>query len=204
MKTLFNKVLKSSSIAIILLASVFSLTASAATVTVDLGTVNPEIKKVIVTGNTKVVLVQSYKEYITMDELYLDKVSLKQVGNTLTISSSETTPVTVTVYVKDIYRIDAADKANVKTAGKFNLKYLQVMLKGDACARVKAHTESLYTMINERANLELIGTSGSHVSRLAGVAKMNTEKFAALKTEHITNADEAVAYNRNKKETVKN
>jgi len=69
MKTLFNKVLKSSSIAIILLASVFSLTASAATVTVDMGTVNPEIKKVIVTGNTKVVLVQSYKEYVTMDEL---------------------------------------------------------------------------------------------------------------------------------------
>jgi len=73
------------------------------------------------------------------------------------------------------------------------------MLKGDACARVKAHTESLYTMINERANLELIGTSGSHVSRLAGVAKMNTEKFAALKTEYVTNADEAVAFNTVKK-----
>jgi len=80
MKTLFNTVLKSGSIAILLLASVFSLTASAATVTADMGTGNPDIKKVIVTGNTKVTLIQGPKEHVTMDELDLDKVSLKKLG----------------------------------------------------------------------------------------------------------------------------
>lgn len=195
MKTLFATVLKSSSVAIVLLASVFSLTASAATVTVDPGAVNPDIKKVIVTGNTKVLLVQNTKEYVTMDNLDLEKVSLKQVGNTLTISSSESSPVTVTVYVKDLYRIDAADKSNVSTSGNFNLTNLQVMLKDDAIARIKATTSSLYTVIDGRANLELIGTSDSHISKMAGVATIDTDKFAALKTEAITAGNEVVAFN---------
>ena len=199
MKTLFNTVLKSGSIAIVLFASVFSLTASAATVTADRGSFNPDIKKVIVTGNTKVLLVQNNKEYVTMDNLDLEKVSLKQVGNTLTISSSESTPVTVTVYVKDLYRIDAADQSNVRTSGNFNLKNLQVMLKDDARARIKATTESLYTVIDGRANLELIGTSDNHISKMAGIATIDTDKFAALKTEAITAGNEVVAFNSHKK-----
>ena len=199
MKTLFNTVLKSGSIAIILLASVFSLTATAATVTAEMGINNQDIKKVIITGNTKVILIQGPKEHVTMDELDLEKVSLKQVGNTLTISSNESSPVTVFVYVKDIYRIDASDNSSVRTSGNFNLENLQVMLKDDASARVKATTGSLYTTINDRAKLELIGTSESHVSRLAGVAKMDIDQFAAVNTDYVAVSDEVVAFNSPKK-----
>ena len=194
MKTLFATVLKSGSVAIVLLASVFSLTASAANVTADRGSFNPDIKKVIVTGNTKVLLVQNNKEYVTMDNLDLEKVSLKQVGNTLTISSSESNPVTVTVYVKDLYRIDAADHSTVRTSGNFNLKNLQVMLKDDAKARIKATTASLYTVIDGRAKLELIGTSDSHISKMAGLATIDKDKFAALKTESINGENKEAAY----------
>ncbi|MDO7744198.1 MAG: DUF2807 domain-containing protein [Pedobacter sp.] len=195
MKTLFNTVLKSSSMAIVLLASVFSLTASAATIAVEREAVNPDIKKVIVTGNTKVLLVQNTKEYVTVDAVDLDKVSLKQVGNTLTINSSESNPVTVTVYVKDLYRIDASDKASVNTSGNFNLTNLQIMLKDDAKARVKATTESLYTVIDGHANLELIGTSANHISKMAGIATIDTDKFAAVKTESVTAGTDGVAFN---------
>ena len=184
MKTLINTVLKSSSVAILLVASLFSLNASSATVPVDRGAMNTDIKRVIVTGSTKVLLIQSASESVTVDEFDVAKVSLKQVGNTLTISSSEKYPVTVTVYVKDIYRIDASGKANVNTAGTFNVKFLQVMLKDDATARVKAKTESLYTVINDNAHLQLIGASASHIVEIAGLAKMDTNKFAALKTEN--------------------
>ena len=199
MKTLFNTVLKSGSIAIILLASVFSLTATAATFTAEMGINNQDIKKVIITGNTKVILIQGPKEHVTMDELDLEKVSLKQVGNTLTISSNESSPVTVFVYVKDIYRIDASDNSSVRTSGNFNLENLQVMLKDDASARVKATTGSLYTTINDRAKLELIGTSESHVSRLAGVAKMDIDQFAAVNTDYVAVSDEVIAFNSSKK-----
>ena len=199
MKTLFHTLVKSSSVAIVLLASVFSLTASAATVAVERGDLNPDIKKVIVTGNTKVLLVQNTKEYVTMEALDQEKVSLKQVGNTLTISSSESNPVTVTVYVKDLYRIDASDKATVRTSGSFNLTNLQIMLKDDAKARVKATTASLYTVIDGHANLELIGTSTHHISKMAGIATIDTDKFAAVKTESIAASNEVVAFNSNKK-----
>ena len=199
MKTLFANVLKSGLVAIVLFASVFSLTASATTVTVDRGSFNPDIKKVIVTGNTKVLLVQNTKEYVTMDNLDLEKVSLKQVGNTLTISSSESNPVTVTVYVKDLYRIDAADQSNVRTSGNFNLKNLQVMLKDDARARIKATTASLYTVIDGQAKLELVGTSAHHISKMAGIATIDTNKFAAAKTESITADRGAIAFNSTKK-----
>ena len=195
MKTLFNTVLKSSSMAIVLLASVFSLTASAATIAIEREAVNPDIKKVIVTGNTKVLLVQNTKEYVTVDAVDLDKVSLKQVGNTLTINSTESNPVTVTVYVKDLYRIDASDKASVNTSGNFNLTNLQIMLKDDAKARVKATTESLYTVIDGHANLELIGTSANHISKMAGIATIDTDKFAAVKTESVTAGTDGVAFN---------
>jgi len=199
MKTFFATVLKSSSIAIILLASVFSITASAATVTVERGAVNPDIKKVIVTGNTRVLLVQNTREYVTMDALDLEKVSIKQDGNTLTINSSASNPVTVTVFVKDLYRIDASDKSDVRTSGNFSLTNLQVMLKDEAKARIKATTESLYTVIAGQAKLELIGTSTHHISKMAGIATIDTDKFAAVKTESITSETEAVAFNAQRK-----
>ena len=199
MKTFFATVLKSSSIAIILLASVFSLTASAATVTVERGAVNPDIKKVIVTGTTRVLLVQNTREYVTMDALDLEKVSIKQDGNTLTINSSASNPVTVTVFVKDLYRIDASDKSDVRTSGNFSLTNLQVMLKDEAKARIKATTESLYTVIAGQAKLELIGTSAHHISKMAGIATIDTDKFAAVKTESITSETEAVAFNAQRK-----
>ena len=185
MKTLFNSVKNSSLVAIILLASLFSINASAATVSADLGASHTDIKKVVVTGNTNVLIIQNANESVKVDELDLDKVSLTQVGGTLTINSSENNPITVIVYVKDIYRIDASDKANVKTAGKFTVKNLQVILKDEAKARVKATTESLYTVIDGHAKLELIGTSDNHITKTTALAKIDTDRFAALKTENL-------------------
>lgn len=202
MKTLFNTALKSTSLAIVLLASAFTMNATAATITVDRMNDNQDIKKVIVTGNTKVMLVQDEKDYITMDEADMPNVSVKQVGHTLTIASSEFNPVTVTVHVKDLYRIDASGKANVQTAGKFNVKFLQVLLKDDARARVKATTESLYTVVDGAAKLELIGTTGNHIYKLADIAKMDTDKFAALTTEYEAAPEKAIASNMHRKVAV--
>lgn len=197
MKTLFNNVLKSTSVAIVLLASVFTLTASAATVEMNPGSINPDIKKVIVKGNTQVVMIQDKRDYITVDDLDLAKVSLHQIGNTLTINSSETNAVTVYVHVKDIYRIHASDKARVRTSGKFLTQYLQVIVKDDARARIKATTESLYTLVSQQANLELLGNTAKHICTTEGIATVNTEKFAALITENVP-AEKAIAFNNSK------
>jgi hypothetical protein len=209
MKTLFSNTVKSGSLAILLAASVITFNTSAApmnvpsapissafeTVTLNMGKSNSEIKKVIVTGNTRVLLIQSKKEYVTMETADLEKVKVIQLGNALTISSNESTPVVVTVYVKNPYRINVSNKASVKTIGNFDLANLQVMLQDDATAKVKATTESLYTVINDRANLQLIGTSGKHLYEMADIARIDTAKFAALETENAKSLQEAVALN---------
>jgi len=183
MKTL-KTLLASALTAIVLSATVFASAAAARGTMIEIRSANPDIKKVVVRGNLRVFIVQGNNEWISMDEEDQPLVSIKQIGNTLTIGTTEKKPVTVTVYVKDIYRIDAADNSMVKTVGKFNLKFLQVMLKDNATARIKANTHSIYTVINDRADLELLGTTEKHIIRSNGIATMNTEKFAALVTNH--------------------
>jgi hypothetical protein len=180
LKTLFATALT----AIFLSATAFASVAAVRGTMIEIRSANPDIKKVVVRGNLKVFIVQSPSEWISMDENDQSLVSIKQIGNTLTISSSDEKPVTLTVYVKELYRIDAADNSVVKTLGKFNVNYLQVMLKDNAMARIKANTRSIYTVIDDHANLELQGNTDKHIAKTNGVATLNTEKFAALITNH--------------------
>ncbi|CAM4095930.1 hypothetical protein SAMN06265348_103510 [Pedobacter westerhofensis] len=183
MKTL-KTLLASAFTAIVLSATVLASTAAARGTTIDIRSANPDIKKVVVKGNLRVFVVQSNSEWISMDEEDRDQVSIKQVGNTLTVGTELKRPVSITVYVKDIYRIDASDQACVKTIGKFNVKYLQVMLSDNATARIKASTHSIYTVVHDQADLELLGTTEKHIIRTHGTATMNTERLAALVTSH--------------------
>jgi hypothetical protein len=191
MKKFFNTPITTSLMAMILLVVLFSFNALAAPKwTISLAEKAP-IKKVVVTGNTRVTIVQSNVDMVKMDYLDMDKVSVKQMGNTLTVHSSERDPIVVFVYVRDIYRIVASGDANVSTSGKFAVKNLQVMLREQATARIKATTESLYTAISDQAQLKLLGNTDNHSYLMAGSAKIDTNKFAALQrvnmsTEEIT------------------
>lgn len=189
MKTSLKALFATAMTAVVLSSSVLTSVAAEKSRELKVMTANNEIKKVIVTGNTKVFLVQSKTEYVTMEEGDMDKVTVKQIGNELRISSSEKSPVTVTVYVRDIFRVDASNTCVVKTIGTFNLKYLQLILKDDAVARIKANTESLYTVINGHSNLELLGSTGKHILKHNGIGKLNADKFAALETHREPTED---------------
>jgi hypothetical protein len=190
MKNSINSVLKSGVLAILLAGSVLSIPASVAAATISMENQNPrtDIKRVVVSGNTKVLLIQGGSEYVKIDDEQMDKVKVTKTGSTLNISSSESYPITVMVYVKDIYRITASEKASVRTAGKFKVQNLQVILKDNARAAIKASTQSLYTAIDGNAKLKLMGTTANHISKTAGLAKIDTDKFAALKTEEVNTA----------------
>jgi hypothetical protein len=158
------KTLKTLLTATLLSATVLTINAAEKSSPFEMvSSVKPEVKKVIVTGNTRVTLVQSSREWVSMDNDDLDKVTVKQVGNALTINSSAVNPVEVTVYVKNLFRIDASDESSVTTQGKLNVPYLQVMLKDHATARIRTNTQSLYSIINDRSELELVGTTTKHV-----------------------------------------
>ncbi|WP_158798689.1 GIN domain-containing protein [Pedobacter sp. L105] len=189
MKTSLKALFATAMTAVVLSSSVLTSVAAVKSRELKVMTANNEIKKVIITGNTKVFLVQSKTEYVTMEEGDMDKVTVKQIGNELRISSSEKSPVTVTVYVRDIFRVDASNTCVVKTLGTFKLKYLQLILKDEAVARIKANTESLYTVINGHSNLELLGSTGKHILKHNGIGKLNTDKFAAVETHQEPTED---------------
>jgi len=190
MKTSLKNVVSAALTALVLSTSVFTSVAAEKVKFSGLSSVNPEIKKVVVTGNVKVLLVQSYNEWVSLEEDKMGKVSIKQVGHTLTLSSTEREPVMLTVYVNDPYRIDVSNNACVKTAGTFNVKHLQVMVKDNAVAYVKAKTESIYTVVNGNADLELQGSTAKHFIKTDGIGKLKMENFAALQTDHMSHENE--------------
>ena len=195
MKTTIKTVVSTALVAVVLSASAFTTVAAEKVKVMEMASINPAIKKIVIKGNVKVTLVQSYNEQVAMDEENFDKVSIKQIGYTLNISSESKTPVKVTVYVYDPYRIDASENACVTTVGRFNVKHLQVMVRDNAVASIKAKTESLYTVVNGNANLELRGSTANHIIKTDGLAILNTEGLAALKTDRVT-SDTEVAMNK--------
>lgn len=139
--------------------------------------------KVIVSGNVNLILVQSKRQHVVMYEEYSkETTAVVQKRDKLYISSTEKQPVNIVVYIKDLQRIDACDKATVTTRGKFSSPVLQVFLKDGATAFVNGDTESLYTVIKDNSELRLKGSSKDHILVKGKVAKLNVNSFAALKT----------------------
>lgn len=192
MKTL-KAILTSALTAIMLSATTISSFAAENRSSIAISSDNPDIKKVIASGNIKVLIIQGKREWISLNEDEREKISIQQVGNTIRLSSTEKKPITITLYVKSPFRIEAANEATVRTLGNFNVPYLQVILKDNAVGRIKATTESLYTVLSNNSNLELVGSTGLHLVKSDGAATMKTEKFAALKTDMLSIENDVVA-----------
>jgi Putative auto-transporter adhesin, head GIN domain len=145
---------------------------------------NQTAKKVIISGNVEVTLVQDAESkklytnegtakarvYSTDDAIY---VSSKKGGETAKI----------TLYVGNISRIDIEGNAVVNTKNTLNLQYLQIILKDNAKADISSKTESLYTKLVNESSLKLNGTTGTHAISTNELATLNTKNFKAAKTE---------------------
>jgi hypothetical protein len=178
--------------AIMIWSAIITSSAAEKSTPSDSSATSKDIKKVVVTGNTIVYFIQSQKEHVTIDEGEPANIDIKQVGDKLTIFSNQKTPAIITVYFKDIYRIDASEKTIVRSVGKLNLENLQVLLRGEALARIKANTQSIYTVIDDKAKLELLGMTAQHISNTQSGATLNIKKFTALTTKE-TKAEKIVA-----------
>lgn len=140
--------------------------------------------RIEVSGNVKLVLVQSKREKVEVrSELEGNTISFQQRGYTLMINSTAKEVLEVVVYVKDLQRIEASNGARVSTAGKFDLNVLQVFLNDDAKATFNGNIKSLYTVSNGNSNLKLRGTADQHILVKNNRSVLNTTDFAALKTE---------------------
>ncbi|WP_157255446.1 GIN domain-containing protein [Pedobacter sp. Leaf216] len=183
MKTSITTLTKSLLAAVVLSASIFSTSVSAEEKQPVKISAPKNFDKVMVSGNVEVTLVQNGREGVSYNDDNNGKVKVIQDGSTLKITSADDSPAKITINVKNIYRIQASDDAVVKTDGKLDVKYLQVFLKGNAAAKINSNTESLYTVMEERADLKLTGKTANHIVVMGNTPKLNLDKFAALKTE---------------------
>ncbi len=143
--------------------------------------------KITVTGNVNVVLVQKDKESVSVDERFNpEKTSIKRQGYNLLIHSSEINPVTITVAVKDLQRIDVAGISSVTTKGKLDVKYLQIFMSYSSSAKINANTESLYTVISDAADLKLSGTTDEHTLVAGTNTKADMKGFTVKRSERLT------------------
>jgi hypothetical protein len=138
------------------------------------------INKLEVSGNVKVLLIQSQTESVKVYDSYYSKNALVQQQNgVLRISSFEEQPLTVAVYVRNLSSVKLTDNATIKTYGKISFLSLDVILRDKASADIDAATVSLYTSVSDNATLTLSGTSEDHTAMLGSLAKMSMNQFAA-------------------------
>jgi hypothetical protein len=183
MKTSIKTLTKSLLAAIVLSASIFSTSVSAGEKQPVKTSAPKNFDKVIVSGNVEVTLIQNGREGVSYNEDNSGKVKVIQDGSALKISSADGSVSKITVYVKNIYRVQASDDAVVKTDGKLVVKFLQIFLKGNAAAQINSKTESLYTVMEESADLKLSGATANHILVMGSTPTLNLDRFAALKTE---------------------
>lgn len=160
MKTLAKTVFATVLSVVVLTSSAMTTLAADST---EVVTVKNNFNKIWVSGNVKIVLTQGKKEGVSVDNQFNpEKTSISSVGQTLYVNTTETEQVTILVSVKDLQRIQAAGNAEVVTANKLDVKYLQVFLSQSAKAKINTRAGSLYTVINDDAKLKMSGLAGEY------------------------------------------
>jgi len=192
MKTSIKTLIAVSLSAITLTTATFSTSVSAAEKKPTSLSAPSNFKRISVKGNVEVKIVQRQNESVSYAEDNLGKAKITQEGDLLRITSLDKEVSKITIYASDIYRIEAADNAVVKTEGKIRVKFLQVFLKGNPHAEINSNTEGLYTVIKDNADLKLSGATDNHTVVMGDTQKLTMDRFAALKT-NISSAEETHA-----------
>jgi len=142
-----------------------------------------DIKKIVVSGNVNLLLVQDSKEGVKVyDKYYSKNASVQQQGGTLHISSFADRPLSIVVYVRELNSIEASNEAKVKTDGCFRLMNLDVRLKDNAKANINAKTVSLFTSVRGASELKIAGTTDQHAIEMCDLGHLTMDEFVAGQT----------------------
>jgi hypothetical protein len=142
------------------------------------------IKKLNISGNVEVTIAQAPKSKVLYTNEGSADVTVKKIGNSLYVSAKEYAQgAKITIYVDDIYRIEASGNAVVQTKDVLTLSYLQVFLKDNAKVDLNSKTGSLYTTIQNASELTLKGTTDFYTIQMDRSSKITLNKFASKKTD---------------------
>ncbi|RZL48696.1 MAG: hypothetical protein EOP00_08585 [Pedobacter sp.] len=139
------------------------------------------VKKLIISGNAEVTIVQNANSKVLYTNDGNTNVSVKKVGDAVYVTSK--TNAKITIYVDDIYRIEASENAVVNNESTLALKYLQVFLKDFANVDLDATTENLYTSIKNKSNLTLTGDTDMYKIDMDKSSRIALDQFKSKNTD---------------------
>ncbi|WP_293312022.1 GIN domain-containing protein [Pedobacter sp. UBA5917] len=140
-------------------------------------------RKISITGNIEVTLIQRVNPGINYDDNNEGDAKVIQQGESLKITGTSKIPGKLIIYVSDLYRIEADENVVVKTEGILSTKYLQIVLKGNASADIYSTSDELYTSIQDKSALYLRGNTKTHFLFMDKTPKLTFDQFAALHTQ---------------------
>ena len=182
MKTSIKSLIALTITAIVLTSSTLSVKAADPNQVTVLAQVK-KVNKINVSGNVDLILVQSADESVKVYDSYFSKNALVQEKDgELRISSFNSEPLTVVVYVSNLSAITASDNSTIKTFGKFNALSLDVTLKDKASAVLNTNTINLYANLNGQSSLSLTGTTSEYNALMGNVATVSMAQFTASTT----------------------
>ncbi|WP_025141842.1 GIN domain-containing protein [Pedobacter jeongneungensis] len=171
------------SVLILLLTYIFPTTASA----VEDKPIKTEkiapFRKILIKGNIEVILIQRPDVGISYADDNEGNARVTQQGEILSITGTSTVLGKIIVYVNELYRIEADENAMVKTQGILSVKFLQIILKGNAIADIYTTSQELYTAIYDKSELYLRGNTDKHFLFMDKNPKLTFDQFAALRTQ---------------------
>lgn len=151
------------------------------------------VKKLKISGNAEVTVVQNSKSKVLYTNDGIESVSVKKIGDAVYITSKHNAK--ITIYVDDIYRIEADEDAVVTTENSLTLKYLQVFTKDNAFVTINAKTENLYTSIKDASIISLNGETDLYSIDMDKTSRITLQGFKSKKTD-MTASDVYVASRR--------
>ncbi|MXV16186.1 GIN domain-containing protein [Hufsiella ginkgonis] len=138
------------------------------------------IRKISVTGNVELLLMQDAKESLKVYDNYYGKNAMVQLEeDELRIASYGTEKLTIMVNVNNLESITASGFATVRSVNKLSALDLDINLKDCASAAIDAETYNMNIKLQGLAVLALSGDTENQVTMLSGQAKMDTSRFAA-------------------------
>lgn len=144
----------------------------------------PSFNKIWVSGNVRIILKQGDKESIEAGDNFNPKTTtVHSKGQIIYINSTEVGSVTLNITVKDLQRIEAYGSAVVTTGNNLNVKHLQLFVNQNATVKVSANTETLYTVVKDKAGLKITGSATQHSLVAANMKNIKFNNFYCANTK---------------------
>lgn len=139
------------------------------------------VKKLVISGDVEVTISQDANAKALYTNEGNENVLVTKLGDAIYVNSKNNAK--ITLYIDDIYRIEASDNAIVNNKSVLSLKYLQVFLKGNARAELNTTTEDLFTSIKNKSNLTLSGNTDKYKIDMDKSSRIALDQFKSKNTD---------------------